>query len=93
MGTNTNAKPRVTGRQLQPPTAPQRAERISISLTGRAASTTRQLSESLHLSEGDVVRRALSLLAAVTAEEAEGAALMLRSPDGELERIRFLSSV
>lgn len=68
------------------------AGRISVSLTGRAADAVRELAAQLDLSEGDVVRRAIGLLEEITADTEAGAALLLRQPNGETERVRFLPS-
>lgn len=82
----------------RPPQTPSPAKsgsgvgRISVSLTGRAAEVVRELGAQLNLSDGDVVRRAIGLLEMITADTEEGAALLLRQPNGETERVRFLPS-
>ena len=68
-------------------------QRISVSLTGRAAETTRQLGDLLELTDGEVIRRALSLLAAVVAEEEVGSTLAFRTASGEVERIRWRTAL
>lgn len=57
--------------------------RISISLTGNASLVVQDLSQRFNLSEGDTVRRAISVLAEIVAEEERGAKLMIREPDSE----------
>lgn len=59
------------------------ARRISISLTGNASLVVQELSQRFNLSEGDTVRRAISVLAEIVAEEDRGAKLMIREPDNE----------
>jgi hypothetical protein len=55
--------------------------RISVSLTGRAAAAVHQLGNRFELSDGAVVRRAISLLSEIVAEEDRGARLMIKEPD------------
>jgi hypothetical protein len=62
-----------------------------VSLTGRAAEATRQLGSRLELTEGEVIRRALSLLSTIVAEEEAGGTLVFRTKDGEYERVRWMA--
>jgi hypothetical protein len=69
----------------------QASRRISVSLTGRAAEATRRLGTRLELSEGEVIRRALSLFSSVVAEEEAGGTLVFKTKDGEYERVRWMA--
>ena len=66
-------------------------EKVSISLTERAADVVERWAEEQHLTLSEVVRRALSLYDLIETEQKDGADVLLRK-NGETERLRLLYS-
>jgi hypothetical protein len=68
----------------------RRPRRLSVSLTGKALETVRELAQDLEISEGEVVRRALAVLKYVNEKEAQQAVLLVRYPDGQTKDVEFV---
>lgn len=66
-------------------------EKVSISLTARAAEVVERWAEEQHLTLSEVVRRALSLYNLIETEQKDGADVLLRK-NGETEKLRLLYS-
>ncbi|WP_420035214.1 hypothetical protein ACN2WE_25085 [Streptomyces sp. cg28] len=66
------------------------SERFSVTLAPPAVVAVNELAESGRVSKADVINRALLLLGFVERERAKGHELMIRTTDGELERIHIL---
>ena len=64
-------------------------EKVSISLTERAAEVVERWAEEQHLTLSEVVRRALSLYDLIESEQKDGADILLRK-EGETEKLRLL---
>ncbi|MYW69426.1 hypothetical protein GTY65_35955 [Streptomyces sp. SID8379] len=65
------------------------SERFSVTLVPPAVVAVNELAENGHVSKADVINRAV-LLGFVERERAKGHELMIRTEDGELERIHIL---
>ena len=70
--------------------APQVAQRITVSLTPRAAAELQQLHFDTGTSKTDLINRAISLYAAVDEWLSSGSSLLVRSPNGEIDRVTLL---
>ncbi|MEV3858230.1 hypothetical protein AB0J38_28405 [Streptomyces sp. NPDC050095] len=66
------------------------SERMSVTLVPPAVVAVNELAETGRVSKADVINRAVLLLGFVERERAKGHELMIRTPDGELERIHIL---
>jgi hypothetical protein len=64
--------------------------RITVALPQRSFEAMEHVRERTGLSKTDVVARALVALEWMSAQEAEGAKLVARYPDGSEERVVFL---
>lgn len=71
-------RPRKRGRPSRSP-----GRRVSVSLTGRACDLTRQLGTQLDMTEGEVVRKAIGLLATTVDQEQQGSTLVFRTKEGD----------
>jgi hypothetical protein len=65
-------------------------ERISVGLIAKAAEELRRLVFRTGMSKADIVNRAISLYSYIDARTAAGDELLIRSSNGELERIKLL---
>ena len=68
------------------------SRRLSFSLTGRAMDAVGELSKTLNLPEGDVMRRALGLFETIVEAEQLGAKILIKEADGETAAVRFVHS-
>ncbi|MFD8572020.1 hypothetical protein [Streptomyces sp. NPDC057694] len=66
------------------------SERLSVTLAPPAVVAVNELAETGRVSKADVINRAVLLLGFVERERAKGHELMIRTPEGELERIHIL---
>lgn len=72
-------------------TAPAKTK-ISVNLSGDAAEKINEVAARKGISVSDLIRRAISTQLFVEAELDEKNTFLVRSPDGEMERVTFLFS-
>lgn len=65
-------------------------QKVSISLTNEAAETVRAAAESAGVSTSEVIRRALAIQRFVNREIAAGSTILVRKPNGDLERVEMV---
>ena len=70
-------------------TAPAKTK-VSVNLSGEAADQINEVANRKGISVSDLIRRAISTQLFVEAELDEKNTFLIRSPDGELERVTFL---
>ena len=64
--------------------------RITVSMNRAADDALGRLTDHSGLSKTEVVNRAVTLYAYVTESQAAGSDLLLRNPEGEVERVRLI---
>lgn len=64
--------------------------KITVSLTDEAASAIEQLSVAKGVSASETVRRGIALLRFFEEQSEAGSTVLVRSKDGELERVQFI---
>jgi hypothetical protein len=73
------------------PSSVESLERAGITLTGEPLRRVRELGQSQgDASPTEIVKRALSMYAFIYDEIAKGSKIMLRTPDGETQLLKFL---
>ena len=70
-------------------TAPAKTK-VSVNLSGEVADQINEVANRKGISVSDLIRRAISTQLFVEAELDEKNTFLIRSPDGELERVTFL---
>ncbi|MFF0733827.1 hypothetical protein ACFYVK_19650 [Streptomyces chartreusis] len=66
------------------------SERFSVTFVPPAAQAVRELMEVTGLNKADVINRAVQIYAFLEDRKRKGSDLLLRSPDGETERVHIV---
>lgn len=66
------------------------SERYGLTIKDEALDHARAIADARHISLAEAVRRSLSVLRAITDQEANGAVVKFHLPSGEVERLLLL---
>ncbi|GHA62243.1 hypothetical protein GCM10010372_72520 [Streptomyces tauricus] len=66
------------------------SERYSVTLVPPAVQAVAELTEATGLSKADVINRAVQIYAYLEAQRAQGREILLRDPQGVLERVHIV---